>query len=195
MYIPLSLKFLPLCFQNFHSPLPQPQPQPQVGALEAKMKPSCRTAALVLALALAAPALARRDPTIYDRKTNLPHLAKRVPHSSPANAGTVFTSASTPVINQTEAVKRFTVNGSAIPEVDFHIGESYAGLLPIGPGQDVSELYFWFFPTPNPAADDEIVIWLNGGPGCSSLEGVLQENGPFSWRKLVPAMPLHERIC
>lgn len=27
MYIPLSLKFLPLCFQNFHSPLPQPQPQ------------------------------------------------------------------------------------------------------------------------------------------------------------------------
>jgi len=66
------------------------------------------------------------------------------------------------------------VNGSAIPDVDFDIGESYAGLMPISNATNASELYFWFFPSSNPAASNEIVIWLNGGPGCSSLEGFLQ---------------------
>ena len=68
----------------------------------------------------------------------------------------------------------FAVNGSAgaIPYVDFDIGESYAGLMPISNRTNASELYFWFFPSPNPAAENEILIWLNGGPGCSSLEGM-----------------------
>jgi carboxypeptidase D len=76
----------------------------------------------------------------------------------------------------------FIVNGSAIPEVNFDIGESYAGLLPISSAPDAGQLYFWFFPSSNPNATDELTIWLNGGPGCSSLEGLLQENGPFLWQ-------------
>ncbi|RMZ82275.1 hypothetical protein DV738_g1859, partial [Chaetothyriales sp. CBS 135597] len=84
----------------------------------------------------------------------------------------------------TPRTKKFAVNGTAgsIPYVDFDIGESYAGLLPISEEYNASELYFWFFPSENPAASKEILIWLNGGPGCSSLEGFLQENGPFVWQ-------------
>lgn len=91
---------------------------------------------------------------------------------------------SQPIIPETEKTKAFRVNGSAIPDVDFDAGESYAGLLPISndTNSNSSELFFWFYPSPNPEADDEILIWLNGGPGCSSLEGILQENGPFLWQ-------------
>ncbi|KAF4963132.1 hypothetical protein FSARC_8845 [Fusarium sarcochroum] len=80
--------------------------------------------------------------------------------------------------------EKFVVNGSAIPEVDFDVGESYAGLLPISQDPDEDrQLYFWFFPSTNPDAGEEVVIWLNGGPGCSSLSGLLTENGPFLWQE------------
>ncbi|KAJ6111286.1 hypothetical protein N7486_003521 [Penicillium sp. IBT 16267x] len=77
--------------------------------------------------------------------------------------------------------EKFLVNGTHFPQVPFDIGESYSGLLPNTPHGN-SSLFFWFFPSSNPAADREITIWLNGGPGCSSLDGLLQENGPFLWQ-------------
>lgn len=82
----------------------------------------------------------------------------------------------------TNATEPFVVNGTGIPDVPFDIGESYAGLLPISDDpNETRELFFWFFPTTNANCTEEIVIWFNGGPGCSSLSGLLTENGPFTW--------------
>ncbi|KAF4778861.1 serine carboxypeptidase [Colletotrichum scovillei] len=83
----------------------------------------------------------------------------------------------------TDKTKKFVVNGTKIPEVDFDVGESYAGLLNIDKNNDTAgKLYFWFFPSESQAADKEIMIWLTGGPGCSSTGELLSENGPMLWQ-------------
>lgn len=56
------------------------------------------------------------------------------------------------------------MNGSAIPEVDFDVGESYSGSLPISTNtNDTNQLFFWFFPSENKTVGKEITIWLTGG--------------------------------
>lgn len=69
---------------------------------------------------------------------------------------------------------------TSLPEVDFDIGEMYSGNIPIDEDDPSRALFFVFQPTVG-APVDEITIWLNGGPGCSSLEGFFQENGLFVW--------------
>ncbi|KKK15424.1 hypothetical protein P175DRAFT_0484905 [Aspergillus ochraceoroseus IBT 24754] len=69
----------------------------------------------------------------------------------------------------------------SLPDVSFDVGEMYSGLVPIEKGNDSRALFFVFQPKLGEPVD-ELTIWLNGGPGCSSLEGFFQENGRFVWQ-------------
>ena len=40
-------------------------------------------------------------------------------------------------------------------------------------------LFFWHFQNKHIANKQRTVIWINGGPGCSSEDGVLMEIGPY----------------
>nr|XP_054920719.1 lysosomal protective protein-like isoform X2 [Dermacentor andersoni] len=52
----------------------------------------------------------------------------------------------------------------------------YSGFLNATEGR---LLHYWFMESQRSPSDDPVLLWMNGGPGCSSLVGVAMELGPF----------------
>lgn len=62
--------------------------------------------------------------------------------------------------------------------VDIGGRTSYSGFFTTNDKYN-SNMFFWFFPSADGNKDAPVVLWLQGGPGGSSLFGLFVENGPL----------------
>jgi len=44
---------------------------------------------------------------------------------------------------------------------------------------DTKHIHYYFVESEGDPSKDPVILWLNGGPGCSSLDGFFYEHGPF----------------
>jgi len=97
-------------------------------------------------------------------------------HARPAMLLAVAAAAAAAVALAASAARITSLPGYRGTAADFPVME--AGYTNITNGK---HLYYWFFET---FADDKanapLVVWFQGGPGCSSLFGMFSENGPLT---------------
>ncbi|XP_017771434.1 PREDICTED: venom serine carboxypeptidase [Nicrophorus vespilloides] len=60
--------------------------------------------------------------------------------------------------------------------------QSYAGYYTVNKAKG-SNQFLWYFPAKYAAKTSPVVLWLQGGPGATSLIGLFTENGPFKATK------------
>eukprot|EP01063_Lacrimia_lanifica_P019765 TRINITY_DN27191_c0_g1_i1.p1 TRINITY_DN27191_c0_g1~~TRINITY_DN27191_c0_g1_i1.p1 ORF type:complete len:538 (+),score=236.05 TRINITY_DN27191_c0_g1_i1:50-1663(+) len=71
---------------------------------------------------------------------------------------------------------------TALPGVRKLPSKMYSGFIDAGtPPSGVGTMYFhyWMVESMNDPANDPVIMWYNGGPGASSLFGLMQEFGPL----------------
>jgi serine carboxypeptidase-like clade 4 len=76
------------------------------------------------------------------------------------------------------------------PSFPFQVGENgygpdnvtqHSGYITVnGSVDNGAHLFYWMFESRNKPATDPLIMWLTGGPGCSSELALFYENGPYT---------------
>lgn len=100
-------------------------------------------------------------------------------------AGDILTPASDITLASLPSDEHYTITSALHPNHKVRIkstdgwcdpdAKSYAGYFDVGHGK---ELFFTFFESRGNPKEDPVIMWINGGPGCSSALGLLMELGP-----------------
>nr|CAD2169931.1 unnamed protein product [Meloidogyne enterolobii] len=65
----------------------------------------------------------------------------------------------------------------SLPGLNFELNfKHYSGFLKVSSNHF---LHYWFVTSQGNPLKDPLIFWFNGGPGCSSLDGLLSELGPY----------------
>ncbi|ETW75053.1 serine carboxypeptidase S10 [Heterobasidion irregulare TC 32-1] len=98
--------------------------------------------------------------------------------ASPAAAAAAATATAAPSKREFSSAHKDTklriVKNSGVCETTPGVGQ-ISGYIDVGPNMS---MWFWFFEARESPETAPFTLWLNGGPGCSSMIGLFQENGP-----------------
>ncbi|XP_014490760.1 serine carboxypeptidase-like 11 isoform X2 [Vigna radiata var. radiata] len=60
--------------------------------------------------------------------------------------------------------------------------ELETGYIGLGERDDDMQVFYYFIKSENDPAKDPLLLWLTGGPGCSSFSGLAFQIGPFAFK-------------